>query len=177
MIVEIIFLSILTLILWSLFKKPSEYPPGPWGIPLFGSIPFNATKVEAQLEDLRKKHGTIFSWRIGPRLFVFLCEPKVIKEAFQSHIFSDRPDFIMFSMLEGEKKFGVAATNGVHWHNNRRFTLRHLRDLGMGKSTIVSAIQHEAEEFVKTMKEQAGIPAPLPKSLIPAIINVLWQMV
>ncbi|KAL7640132.1 UNVERIFIED_CONTAM: hypothetical protein RMT77_009546 [Armadillidium vulgare] len=178
MIVEIILLTCITLILWNIFKKPADYPPGPWGLPLFGSIPFNVSKIETQLEELRKKHRTIFSWRIGSKLIVFLCQPKLIKEAFQSQVFSDRPDLILFTMLEGHKeKLGIGGSNGVRWHNNRRFTLRHLKDLGMGKSKIVSAVQYEATEFVKTMKKQAGTPAPVPEALNPAIFNVLWQMV
>ncbi|RXG56141.1 cytochrome P450 2L1 [Armadillidium vulgare] len=55
--------------------------------------------------------------------------------------------------------------------------MRHLRDLGMGKSKIVFAVQHEASEIVKVMKNQVGSPAPLPEALKPAVINILWQMV
>ncbi|RXG69777.1 cytochrome P450 6a8 [Armadillidium vulgare] len=47
----------------------------------------------------------------------------------------------------------------------------------MGKSKLVPSIQHEATEFVKIMKKQAGTPAPIPNALTPAIFNVLWQMV
>ncbi|KAB7503270.1 hypothetical protein Anas_05969 [Armadillidium nasatum] len=177
MIGEIILLTCITLFLWNIFKKPPDYPPGPWGLPLFGFIPFNVSKIETQLEELRKKHKNIFSWRIGSRLFVFLCEPKLMKEAFQSQIFADRPDLIIFSILEGQENFGVAGTNGLQWHNNRKFMIRHLKDLGMGKSKLVPSIQHEATEFVKIMKKQVGTPAPIPKALTPAIFNVLWQMV
>ncbi|KAB7493704.1 Cytochrome P450 6B1 [Armadillidium nasatum] len=84
---------------------------------------------------------------------------------------------MMFSLLEGDPKLGLAASNGIRWNNSRKFTLRHLRDLGMGKSKIVSAVQHEASEIVKVMKNQAGSPAPLPQALKPAVINILWQMV
>ncbi|RXG60215.1 cytochrome P450 2L1 [Armadillidium vulgare] len=47
----------------------------------------------------------------------------------------------------------------------------------MGKSKLVPSIQHEATEFVKIMKKQAGTQAPIPNALTPAIFNVLWQMV
>ncbi|KAB7503700.1 Cytochrome P450 2L1 [Armadillidium nasatum] len=47
----------------------------------------------------------------------------------------------------------------------------------MGKSKIVSAVLYEAKELVKVMKKQAGVPAPLPEALTPAVINVLWQMI
>ncbi|RXG51102.1 hypothetical protein Avbf_11006 [Armadillidium vulgare] len=55
--------------------------------------------------------------------------------------------------------------------------MRHLRDLGMGKSKIVSAIQFEVTELVNHIKKQAGKPAPFPNVLTMAVINVLWQMV
>ncbi|RXG57936.1 hypothetical protein Avbf_09876 [Armadillidium vulgare] len=71
----------------------------------------------------------------------------------------------------------MVTTNGPHWQSIRRFTLRHLRDLGMGKSKIVSSVLYEAKELVKVMKEQAGVPGPLPEALTPAVLNVLWQMI
>ncbi|RXG69894.1 cytochrome P450 2L1, partial [Armadillidium vulgare] len=65
---------------------------------------------------------------------------------------------------------GIVISNGIHWQNIRRFTLRHLRDLGMGKSKFVSHIHYEAADLIKVMKKQAGIPAPVPKALTPAEI-------
>ncbi|KAL7644652.1 UNVERIFIED_CONTAM: hypothetical protein RMT77_004193 [Armadillidium vulgare] len=177
MLIEIAILCVIVLILWNAAKKPSEYPPGPWGVPGFGHIPFDLSNLDFRLEELKKKHGNIFSWRIGTRLLVFLSDPKQIREAFQSSTFANRPDSMMFSLLEGDPKLGLAASNGIRWNNSRKFTLRHLRDLGMGKSKIVSAVQHEASEIVKVMKNQAGSPAPLPQALKPAVINILWQMV
>ncbi|RXG59146.1 hypothetical protein Avbf_05235 [Armadillidium vulgare] len=70
----------------------------------------------------------------------------------------------------------VLVSNGIHWHNIRKFTLRHLRDLGMGKSKIVSSVQREANELVKVMKKQSGKAAPVPHEISTAIINILWQM-
>ncbi|KAL7640317.1 UNVERIFIED_CONTAM: hypothetical protein RMT77_009732 [Armadillidium vulgare] len=177
MFIEVFLLGVILYILWNIFKKPSNYPPGPWGLPLVGSIPFDLSKIELRLEELRREHGPVISWRIGTCLFVFLCEPKLIKEAFQSQTFIDRPDFKAFSFIESDKKIGMVTTNGPHWQSVRRFTLRHLRDLGMGKSKIVSSVLYEAKELVKVMKKQAGVPAPLPEALTPAVLNVLWQMI
>ncbi|KAB7493702.1 Cytochrome P450 2L1 [Armadillidium nasatum] len=177
MLIEIALLGLLIYIVWNAVKKPSDYPPGPLGITNFGHIFFRLSEINLRLEELKKKHGNIISWKIGTRLFVFLCDPKQIKEAFQSQDFADRPDLMMFSLFEGKPKLGIVASNGIHWNNSRRFTLRHLKDLGMGKSKIVSAVQYEASELVKEIKKQAGTPAPLPQALKPAIINVLWQMV
>ncbi|KAB7500703.1 Cytochrome P450 2L1 [Armadillidium nasatum] len=81
----------------------------------------------------------------------------------------------MLSLYETD--LGLIISNGIHWQNIRRFTLRHLRDLGMGKSKFVSQIHYEAADLIKVMKKQAGIPAPVPKALTPAVSNVIWQMV
>ncbi|RXG64389.1 cytochrome P450 2L1 [Armadillidium vulgare] len=116
--------------------------------------------------------------RIGSRFMVFLCEYKIIQEALQSPAFANRPDVVTFMGIgEDIGKYGVFGTNGVHWHSIRRFMLRHLRDLGMGKSKLVSAIHFEALELVQAFKAQAGKAVPITKAVTPAVINVVWQMV
>lgn len=71
----------------------------------------------------------------------------------------------------------MVATNGHHWQKIRRFTLHHLRDLGMGKSKLLSVIHYEVSELVKEIKREAGKPGPFPGALNPAVINILWQMI
>lgn len=72
---------------------------------------------------------------------------------------------------------GIIISNGQIWQNNRRFTLRHLRDLGMGKTRLEEAIQHEAVCLVEDFARHAGRPGPLPWSINVAVLNVIWQMV
>ncbi|RXG51536.1 cytochrome P450 2H2 [Armadillidium vulgare] len=80
---------------------------------------------------------------------------------------------ISFSMTTN----GILSSNGHHWQEIRHFSLRHLRDLGMGKSKLVSAIHYEASELIKEIKKLAGKPGPFPEALNPAVINILWQIV
>ena len=72
---------------------------------------------------------------------------------------------------------GVIMTNGKHWQNARRFLLRNLRDLGMGKTYLEDAIQREAQFLVEDFKTLSGSPTLFPKSLNVAVLNVVWQMV
>ncbi|KAL7642656.1 UNVERIFIED_CONTAM: hypothetical protein RMT77_007221 [Armadillidium vulgare] len=176
MLIELILIGLVIFTLWNITKKPSNYPPGPWGYPIIGYIPNGKFGFEAKINQLRKEHGSIFCWKIGAKVLVFINDYKLIKEAFQNITFANRPDLIFLSFLE-DKSLGIVSTNGPHWHELRRFSLRHLRDLGMGKSKIVSAIQFEVTELVNHIKKQAGKPAPFPNVLTMAVINVLWQMV
>ncbi|RXG51532.1 cytochrome P450 1A2 [Armadillidium vulgare] len=131
-----------------------SFVTSPWGYPIIGHIPSGNKEFLKEVSKLRKQHGDIFSWKMGSRFLVFLSDYKLIKELFR-----------------------MVATNGPHWQEIRRFTLRHLRDLGMGKSRLLSSVHYEASELVKEIKKEAGKPGPFPKALSPAIINILWQMI
>ncbi|XP_050695435.1 cytochrome P450 2L1-like [Eriocheir sinensis] len=176
MLVEALLFGALIFLLWQSFRKPPGLPPGRWGLPLVGYIPLTSKSMEEQIQDLRKQHGDIFLWKMGTQLMVFLHDYKLVKEAFSRTEFTNRPDWETFKFFEDPIK-GIASSNGLLWHNNRRFTLRQLRDLGMGKSKLVEAIQHQALQFRKSIAKQAGKAAPIPHDLHVAVVNVIWQMV
>ena len=72
---------------------------------------------------------------------------------------------------------GIEPSNGALWHNNRRFVIRQLRDLGMGKSKLVEAVQEQALKLRECLAKDAGTPGEIPHQLHVTIINVIWQMV
>ena len=72
---------------------------------------------------------------------------------------------------------GLVGSNGLLWQNNRRFALRQLRDLGMGKSKLVAAVHTQAGMMVEEFKKQAGRPARVPHAMSVAVVNIIWQMV
>ncbi|XP_047486302.1 cytochrome P450 2L1-like [Penaeus chinensis] len=158
-------------------KRPANLPPGVWGLPIIGKLPSTEVSLCDQVNELKKKFGNIVSWRMGSRIFIFLCDYRTIKAAFAKLEFTDRPDFYSFDIFNEFTKTGVINTNGLLWQNNRRFALRHLRDLGMGKTRLEEAIQHEAVCLVEDFERHAGRPAPLPWSINVAVLNVIWQMV
>ncbi|XP_050695438.1 cytochrome P450 2L1-like isoform X1 [Eriocheir sinensis] len=176
MLVEALLFGALIFLLWQSLRKPPGLPPGRWGLPLVGYIPLTRKSLEDQLQDLWKQHGDIFLWRMGTQPMVFLNDYKLVKEAFSRPDFTDRPDWETVKVFE-DPVGGVASSSGLLWHNNRRFSLRQLRDLGMGKSKLVEAIQHHALQFRKSIAKQAGKVAPIPYDLRVAVINVIWQMV
>ena len=68
-------------------------------------------------------------------------------------------------------------TCGDMWHTNRRFTLRYLRDQGMGKSSLETAISLEAQYLVEDFARFTDRPVELPMSISIAVLNVIWKMV
>jgi hypothetical protein len=49
---------------------------------------------------------------------------------------------------------GLIFTDGTYWQELRRFTLRHLRYFGFGKSSMEGMIMEEGEYLVKEMKNK-----------------------
>ncbi|KAL7630914.1 UNVERIFIED_CONTAM: hypothetical protein RMT77_018800 [Armadillidium vulgare] len=176
MLIEIIFFSLTIFVILKLFKKPSDYPPGPWGYPIIGRIPSGRKEFMKEIIQLKEQHGDVFSWKMGSRFLVFISDFKLVKELFSSQTFAERPNLSTLSFAE-DKSIGILSSNGHHWQEIRHFSLRHLRDLGMGKSKLVSAIHYEASELIKEIKKLAGKPGPFPEALNPAVINILWQIV
>ncbi|XP_069995703.1 cytochrome P450 2L1-like [Penaeus vannamei] len=99
------------------------------------------------------------------------------KEAFTRPEFLNRPDWSIFKLMVSDNNSGVVGSSGATWHANRRFTLRQLRDLGMGKSRMVSVVQREAQCLAEELGKQAGRAAPVPHALTVCVLNVLWQLV
>nr|Q27712.1 RecName: Full=Cytochrome P450 2L1; AltName: Full=CYPIIL1 [Panulirus argus]AAB03106.1 cytochrome P450 [Panulirus argus] len=177
MLTGALLLLLLVVIVYLLDKKPSGLPPGIWGWPLVGRMPSRSKHLADQVKQLRKKYGDIITWRIGTRVNVFLCNFKLVKTALSKFECSDRPDFYTFKLFGEGNDVGVVFSNGVMWQTHRRFILRQLRDLGMGKSRLEAAIQHEAACLVQELKKHTDQPMPLPKSINLAVLNVIWKLV
>ncbi|XP_047486687.1 cytochrome P450 2L1-like [Penaeus chinensis] len=171
-------LGILLVVLLFVFvnRKPPNLPPGNWGWPVIGCLPSEDVSLGEQVMELRKKHGDIVSWRMGSRIFIFFCDYKLIKSAFSKIEFADRPDFYSFDIFNEYTKSGIANTNGQMWIDNRRFALRQLKDLGMGKTRLEKAIQYEAVCLVEDVKKHTDRPGPPPASITVAVLNVIWKL-
>nr|XP_045617858.1 cytochrome P450 2L1-like [Procambarus clarkii] len=168
---------LLVLLALVLNRRPKGLPPGEWGWPVLGALMPSGISMEEHATNLMQKYGDIFTWRLGSRTMVFLNNFQLIKEAFSNLSLQDRPDFYTFDSFSSFKKIGLANSTGLTWHNNRRFSLRQLKDLGMGKSSLMEAIQNEAEVLVADFGKHTGTPQPIPWSLNCAVLNVIWKIV
>ena len=103
----------------------------------------------------------------------------IAKELFNKDIFTLRNagSFISNHRLWGNGKgSGIIFNNGEGWTNQRRFSLRTLRDFGFGKKSAEETMNLEIDEMIEKYSIQKsdvliGLDFNLP------IINILWQMV
>ena len=54
-------------------------PPGPWGLPVFGYLPFLGRKMNLTINQLAKKYGDVFQFRLGSRKVVVTSGQKTLR--------------------------------------------------------------------------------------------------
>ncbi|KAK7079648.1 hypothetical protein SK128_006050 [Halocaridina rubra] len=72
---------------------------------------------------------------------------------------------------------GIVSSVGEVWSEGRKFTLRHLKDFGMGKSKMEDIIQHEAVTLAKSYEGTVDKPVEISWNLNVAVLNVIWKLV
>ncbi|XP_018012683.1 cytochrome P450 2L1 [Hyalella azteca] len=170
---------ILTLVLLLLFlivrdRRPANMPPGPWEVPFLGRVPL---LLGTDAQKLREKYGDIVTMRTGSLRCVLLFDFKTCKEVLGRAEFAGRPDVFRDITLDDQKTGGIIVSQGTQWTHERRFVLRSLRNLGMGKSRLEEAIMLEAKELVDDIRKYEGRPTTFPNSFITCSLNIVWQMV
>lgn len=76
---------------------------------------------------------------------------------------------------------GIMFVMGPFWQEQRRFTMRHLRDLGFGKTSIEDQMMGELGDLIKDIEYQSQSD---PKRIVNlkgifqvSVINILWAMI
>ncbi|XP_071477261.1 cytochrome P450 2U1-like [Diadema antillarum] len=146
-------------------KTYANLPPrGPREWPVVGSLPSLAGSDEPHvvLTKMAKKHGPIFSMRLGSFYTVVISDFELIRQAFakSGDDFSDRPEITLVKYI-AEGKGLVASYFGPKQAEQRRFSLSALRSLGMGKFRMEETIAEEARHLVASFvsrKSQAFVP-------------------
>ncbi|KAK3859691.1 hypothetical protein Pcinc_014773 [Petrolisthes cinctipes] len=170
-------LVVICLVLYLACRRPATLPPGVWGLPVVGKLPTTSVDLCTQVDQLRNTYGDIIMWRMGSQINVFLCDYKIIKKVFARPEFSYRPEYFTYSIWAEGQMLGIIFGNGEAWKKSRRFALRQLRDLGMGKTRLEEAIQYEATCLVHNFRQHTGKAQHLPMSVGVAVLNIIWKMV
>lgn len=89
-----------------ILREIRKLPPGPWGPPVVGYLPFLGVRHKTFLQ-LARSYGTLFSTRLGNQLTVVLSDYKLIREAFRREEFTGRPSTPMMHTLDGLGKCNI----------------------------------------------------------------------
>lgn len=162
-----------------MLQQNRSLPPGPWGFPILGYLPFVKGDLHLQFRDLTHKYGSMFSTRLGSQLVVVLSDYKAIRDAFRKEEFTGRPNTEFNNILGG---YGVINSEGKLWKEQRRFLHDRLRHFGMTylgtkKSQMENRIMFEVEEFLCVLKASKSSAVDLNPLLAVSISNVICDII
>lgn len=134
--------ALLALLLFhNFYWKRRNLPPGPTPWPLLGNIPTmrrETERWERQFDKWAQKYGPVYTFWFGERPMVGFNSLETLQKYFvkQADLFVDRPvNQEMMKLIRGGQ-YGLIMTSGARWQEQRRFTLRVLRDFGLGKNAM-----------------------------------------
>ena len=176
----LIFLITICLVYYLLSKKPEGLPEGPAPWPVVGNIPLIAKqplKLHLLLDKLYKQYGGIFTLWFGPFPSIVISDIELIKKALveQADVFSDRPSW-MYLVRRFSNKIGIAMDFGSSWKDKRRWTVRALRDFGIGKRSIEEKIQEEAGYMCEEVAKNSGKPFSVHVIFMQAVSNIICSV-
>lgn len=176
---------LIILFIWFLLllsvRKPKNYPPGPSWKPFLGSLQIlkdYSKKYGSQhvaLHELSKKwNSEILGLKLGHEYVICVEGRDYIKEVLTSELYDQRPtNFFVKLRTLGTFK-GITCSEGPLWVEQRSFAVRHLRNIGVGKSLMDLKIHEEVENMLRAIETQKEVQ--ISKLLPFAIINILWSL-
>ncbi|XP_037036944.1 vitamin D 25-hydroxylase-like [Bradysia coprophila] len=155
--------------------KYRNFPKGPMGLPIIGYLPFLGPTPHRRYSELAKIYGNIFSLMFGQLPVVVLNDLETIKKAFRHEVFSGRPNKQVLAM--GIVKGGMTFSDGQEWTEQRRFTLKILKSLGFGKSSLEGSVKEECSRLLGYFKTKTDRPINCKQIFEISVMNTLWLII
>ncbi|CAL7933607.1 unnamed protein product [Xylocopa violacea] len=140
-------------------RKPKGYPPGPKWWPILGcAIEMARLRQETgslfkTCSALCKKYGPIFGLKIGMDRIVVLNDYNSIHAMLTNEDCDGRPIGLFYEARTFGSRKGLIIVDGTFWIEQRRFVLKHLREFGFGRKSMITIVQEEAQSLVEHFKK------------------------
>ncbi len=97
-------LALAAIVVFKVFKKYWSLPPGPWGYPILGMVPYIKKEFHLFMDDYAKQFGKIYTFKMGQQQMLVLSDYKMIKRVFQNKEFANRPRSELLTIIKGYGK-------------------------------------------------------------------------
>ena len=173
-----IILIVVAVLLWYIANiYNTKLPPGPWGLPIVGYLPFLGPQPQEALLNLSHKYGDIFTIRMGSFTTVVVNGSEKIKETLVTNVgvFDSRPDFYTFSILKDRLAFGEYNERWIMLH--KIMTNRFNRILNSKTHPLEDLLLDEAKQFLSDMVRHNGKPFDPKMDFYITFCSVIYQIV
>ena len=135
----------------SIAKSPRKLPPGPRGLPVFGSLLDVRHDTHLSIDRLARRYGDVCLLRFGSVPTVIISDPDLLQEAFGKTELADRWVSEIMDILSQQKDL-VMAPYGEHWRQMQRFANREL----LSARNLDNVRERYIEGVVNDLVEQMG---------------------
>ncbi|XP_077997858.1 cytochrome P450 2U1-like [Glandiceps talaboti] len=156
-----------------------NFPPGPWGVPILGSMIYVSAKVYKDMMRLAKTYGNVYSLKMGKDVIVVVNGIESVKEVLirKGTDFADRPRNEWIVELYNPKYEGIGDSPfDDAFQRRRRFSHTTLRGFGFGKVSMESKIMEEINTLLDELKELQGNPCNPGNLLNMSVSNVMCSI-
>ncbi|XP_075365183.1 cytochrome P450 2J4-like [Mycteria americana] len=163
---------------FKLQRVQRRLPPGPIPLPVFGTlIQLNFQFNRDLLMKLAKIHGNIFTLWFGRVPVIVLNGFQAVKDGMTMHPEDVSGRLVSPFFRAMAKGRGIMLATGHTWKQQRRFALRTLRNLGLGKRGLEHRVQEEARYLVDFFASMKGKPLDPSFPLFHSVSNVICAVV
>ncbi|XP_049816508.1 probable cytochrome P450 304a1 [Schistocerca nitens] len=194
----VIVVLLLILLVRTAYSRPDNFPPGPPALPIWGSyiqLLLENYKFPYKVMDsfTRRYNSKLVGFYFGPLPVVVISDYEAAKEAFNNPSLQGRISNVAIKQRMPHEDLGINFRVGPELMEQRRFTLRYLRDFGFGRRSdhLESEIEAEMTELVELIRgerQDEVVVQPssggdcsrrvlLPDALFPGFINGFMPVV
>ncbi|XP_055315409.1 methyl farnesoate epoxidase-like [Sitodiplosis mosellana] len=166
-------------------RKPKHFPPGPRWLPSIGNL-FLVHKLRATYgffylvwHHFYQSYGPVVGIRIGRTFLVIVLGRDAIREFYNMDSVNGRPIGFFYRIRTFNKRLGVVFNDGDFWDIQRKFSLKVLRQMGMGRANMIEQIESECIEMVKffTKKSTNDQLIEMQHAFDIPVLNILWTLI
>jgi len=189
MLVLVFSVLLVLIFIYKSTRKPNQFPPGPPRLPIIGSLPYIGPCLMKGILKAFSKYGKVVGFYIGGTPNVAISDYNMIKELMKNDVTASRPKLNPFQdlrpggavkgILDNENSDwtpGIAFSRGRTWIEQRRFTLRVLRDFGFGKSSMEDSILDEVDKLCEEISKFNDKELDIGLKMNISILNSLWSI-
>lgn len=126
-----------------------------------------------------KIYGSVVGIRIGSNRVVIVSGREAIREFYSNDLMHGRPNGFFYRIRTFNERLGVVFSDGEFWDVQRKFSLKILRQMGMGRSNMIEQIEVESIEMVRYFRKQCknGRLIEMQHAFDIPVLNILWILV
>ncbi|XP_019190859.1 PREDICTED: premnaspirodiene oxygenase-like [Ipomoea nil] len=162
------FLIFCICILWAKSKAAAKQklPPGPWKLPLIGSLHHlvGGSLPHRSLRNLSRKYGPIMHLQLGEISTIVISSPQLARAITKTHdlVFASRPKIMALDIVFYKSTDVALSPYGDYWRQMRKICVLELLSMKMVKS-FCSFRQEELSNLVSSIRlsSETGFPTNL----------------